>query len=147
MGQEMLAFWDTVTSAGSYANNLHLAPDRYNHSNTSSLSVYRPMCPHAQPTVSKHWRHSHFKYIVHKCLCIFLLLLLISLLILLLALWIWLVKMMDPAMSESFALRDLRPSFIQNISGKISYCWVVNTKQKCSFVQPAYFFKNVKKIS
>jgi len=28
MRQEMVAFWDTVASAGLYANNLHLASDR-----------------------------------------------------------------------------------------------------------------------
>jgi len=26
--QEMMGFWDAVASAGPYANNLHLAPDR-----------------------------------------------------------------------------------------------------------------------
>jgi len=43
-----------VASAGSYANNLHLAPER-NHSNTSSLNFYRPdALPDAPPTVTKH---------------------------------------------------------------------------------------------
>ena len=28
MWQEMMEFWDAVASAGPYANNLHLAPDR-----------------------------------------------------------------------------------------------------------------------
>ena len=28
MRQEMTGFWDAVASAGPYANNLHLAPDR-----------------------------------------------------------------------------------------------------------------------
>jgi len=49
-----MGFWDAVESAGPYANNLHLAPDRY-HTNTSSLNFYRPdALPDAQPTVSKH---------------------------------------------------------------------------------------------
>jgi len=29
MRQEMMGFWDAVASAGPYANNLHLAPDKY----------------------------------------------------------------------------------------------------------------------
>jgi len=29
MMQAMIGFWDAVPSAGPYANNLHLAPDRY----------------------------------------------------------------------------------------------------------------------
>jgi len=29
--QEMTGFWDTVASAGPYANNLHLAPDSEPH--------------------------------------------------------------------------------------------------------------------
>ena len=50
-----MGFWDAVASVGPYANNLHLAPDRDNHTNTSSLSFYRPdALPDAQPTVSKH---------------------------------------------------------------------------------------------
>jgi len=44
-----MGFRDAVTSAGPYANNLHLAPD----TNTSSLNSYRPdALPGAQPTVS-----------------------------------------------------------------------------------------------
>jgi len=31
MRQEMMEFWDAVASAGPYANNLHLAPDRQPH--------------------------------------------------------------------------------------------------------------------
>ena len=50
MGFEM-----ALLSAGPYANNLHLAPDRTdNHTNTSSLNFYRPDAfPDAQPIVSK----------------------------------------------------------------------------------------------
>ena len=48
----MMGLWDAAASAG-YANNLHLAPDRYNH--TSSLNFYGPDdLTGAQPTVSKH---------------------------------------------------------------------------------------------
>ena len=50
MRQDMTGFWDAVPSAGPYANNLHLAPDR------SSLNFYRPdALSDAQSTVSKHW--------------------------------------------------------------------------------------------
>jgi len=43
-----------VASVGPHANNLHLAPTD-NHTNTSSVNVYRPdALPDAQPTVSKH---------------------------------------------------------------------------------------------
>ena len=46
----MIGFWGAVVSAGSYANNLHLTPDRY-----SSLSFYRSdALPDAEPTVSEH---------------------------------------------------------------------------------------------
>jgi len=49
MRQEMMGFWDTVASAGPYANNLHLTPD-----STTSLNFYRPdALPDTQPTVSK----------------------------------------------------------------------------------------------
>jgi len=35
-----------------------------NHTNTSSLTFYRPdALPDAQPTVSKHWRHTHWRHI------------------------------------------------------------------------------------
>jgi len=45
--------WDAVASAGPYANNLHL-DQTDNHTNTSSLNLYRPdALPDAQPTVSK----------------------------------------------------------------------------------------------
>ena len=54
MWQKMMEFWDAVTSAGPYANNLHIAPDS-NHTNTSSLNFNRPdAVPGDQPTVSKH---------------------------------------------------------------------------------------------
>jgi len=50
MGFEM-----ALLSAGPYANNLHLAPDRTdNHTNTSSLNFYRSdALPDAQLIVSK----------------------------------------------------------------------------------------------
>jgi len=31
MRQEMMRFWDAAASAGPYANNLHLAPERQPH--------------------------------------------------------------------------------------------------------------------
>jgi len=38
-----------------------------NHTNTSSLSFYRPKAlPDIQPTVSKHWRRSHAPCKVQK---------------------------------------------------------------------------------
>jgi len=40
MRQEMMRF--AVALVGPYTNNLHLAPDRLNHINTSSLHLYRP---------------------------------------------------------------------------------------------------------
>jgi len=55
----MMGFWDAVASAGPYANNLHLAPDWMNNTNTSSLNFYRPDAhPGAQSTVSKQGTHS-----------------------------------------------------------------------------------------
>jgi len=54
MKQGMVRLWEAVASAGTYANNLHLAADRY-HTNISSLNFYRPnTLPDAQPTVSKY---------------------------------------------------------------------------------------------
>ena len=38
MRQEMLRLWDAVASAGQYANNLHLAPDRKPPPSTWSLN-------------------------------------------------------------------------------------------------------------
>jgi len=53
MSQEMTGFWDTLASAGPYANNLRLAPD--SHTNTSALNFYRPdALLDTQPTVSEH---------------------------------------------------------------------------------------------
>ena len=44
-----------VASAGPHANDLHLTLQTDNHTNTASLSFYRPdALPDAQPTVSKH---------------------------------------------------------------------------------------------
>jgi len=43
-------FWDAVPSAGPYADNLHLAPERY-HTNTLTFNFYRPdALSSAQPT-------------------------------------------------------------------------------------------------
>jgi len=60
MRQDMTGFWDAVPSAGPYANNLHLAPDR------SSLNFYRPdALSDAQPTVSsteENWRKNRSKH-------------------------------------------------------------------------------------
>jgi len=54
--QEMMGV--AVASAGPYANHLHLAPDKQ-HASTPPLSFYKPdTFPAAQPTASKHWRHS-----------------------------------------------------------------------------------------
>jgi len=45
-----------VTSAGIYANHLHLAPDRQLRQYLTILSFYRPdALPAAQPTASQHW--------------------------------------------------------------------------------------------
>jgi len=52
MRQEMMGFWGAVASAGLYANNVHLAPDR-SPTNTPLLNFYRPNAlPDAQPTVA-----------------------------------------------------------------------------------------------
>ena len=40
----MMGFWDAVASAGSYANNLHLAPDRWFTTPTPQHSIFnRPV--------------------------------------------------------------------------------------------------------
>jgi len=50
MMQEKMGFGDAVASAGPYANNLHLAPDRH-HTNTAPLHFYRLYTlPDAQTT-------------------------------------------------------------------------------------------------
>jgi len=54
MRQEMMGFWDAVASAGLYANNLHLAPDRQPHQHLIGQSVKLDVVRDAQPTVSKH---------------------------------------------------------------------------------------------
>jgi len=55
MRQEIAGFGDAMASAGPYANNLHLAPDRQTNQNLITQSLYRPdALPDAQPTVSKH---------------------------------------------------------------------------------------------
>jgi len=41
MRQETMGFWDAVVSAGPYANNLHLAPDRQPHQHRNTI-FYRP---------------------------------------------------------------------------------------------------------
>jgi len=48
---EMMGFWDAVASAGSYANNMHLAPDRLPCTPTPHHSIfYRPdALPDAKP--------------------------------------------------------------------------------------------------
>jgi len=54
--QEMMGFWDAVTTAGPYANNVHLA-ETDNHTNTLSIKFYRPDAldlPDAKLTMSKH---------------------------------------------------------------------------------------------
>ena len=51
----MMGFVDAVASAGPYANNLHLDPDRKPHQHLITQFFYRPdALPDAQPTVSKH---------------------------------------------------------------------------------------------
>jgi len=51
---EKIGFWDAVSSAKPYANNLHLAPDK-TIPTPHRLIFYRPdALPDAQPTVSKH---------------------------------------------------------------------------------------------
>jgi len=55
--------WVTATSAGPYANNLQLPPDRLpcQHPTTQFVQAL----PAAQPTASKHWRHCLiFSYII-----------------------------------------------------------------------------------
>jgi len=50
----MLGIWDAVASAGRYANNLHLAPDRKTHQHLITKFFYKlDALPDAQPTVSK----------------------------------------------------------------------------------------------
>ena len=52
-----------MTSAGPYANNLHLGPDRW-------LNFYRPdALSDAQPTVSKRWRTLYFVIIFVVIVC------------------------------------------------------------------------------
>jgi len=54
--QEMMGFWDAVTTAGPYANNVHLA-ETDNHTNTLSIKFYRLDAldlPDAKLTMSKH---------------------------------------------------------------------------------------------
>ena len=48
----MTGFWDAVASAGPYANNLHLVPDRQPRPLQAGDAV-----PDAQPSVSKHNSH------------------------------------------------------------------------------------------
>ena len=54
--QEMMGFWDAVTTAGPYAKHVHLA-ETDNHTNTLSIKFYRPDAldlPDAKLTMSKH---------------------------------------------------------------------------------------------
>ena len=46
----MMGFWDAVASAGQYANNLHLAPDRY-HQNLITQFL-QAGCSSCRPTNS-----------------------------------------------------------------------------------------------
>jgi len=50
MRQEMTGLWDAVASAGQYANNLHLAPDRqpYQHLITQFLQAGALLKPNQQ---------------------------------------------------------------------------------------------------
>ena len=49
----MMGFGDAVASAGPYANNMHLTPDRQPHQHLISQFFYRPdALPDAQPIVS-----------------------------------------------------------------------------------------------
>jgi len=56
-GKRWWGFGTAVASAGPYANNLHLAPDRKTTPTPHDSNFYRlDALPDAQPTVSKHWR-------------------------------------------------------------------------------------------
>ena len=48
----MVGFWDTVASAGPYANNLHLAQDRQPHLHFITQFYTLDAVPDAQLTVS-----------------------------------------------------------------------------------------------
>jgi len=50
----MMGFWDAVASAGPYANNLHLAPDRQPHQHLITHFLQEDALPDAQLAVSKH---------------------------------------------------------------------------------------------
>jgi len=47
-------FGIAVASAGPYANNLHLAPDRQPHQHLITQFYWPDALPGAKPTVSKH---------------------------------------------------------------------------------------------
>ena len=51
----MMGFWDAVASAGLYANNLHIAPNKTATPTPHHSNFYRlDALPDAQPTVSEH---------------------------------------------------------------------------------------------
>jgi len=57
MRQDMMKFWDgrgISHSAGPYANNLHLAPDKYPHQHLVTQFLQANALHVAHPTVSMH---------------------------------------------------------------------------------------------
>jgi len=53
MRQEMMGFWDAVASAGPYANNLHLTPDKQPHQHPIT-QLLQAGFPDAKETASEH---------------------------------------------------------------------------------------------
>jgi len=49
MRQEIMGFWDAVASAGPYANNVHLAPDRQPHQHPN-VQFLQAGCSSWRPT-------------------------------------------------------------------------------------------------
>jgi len=54
MKQEIMGFWDEMASAGPYANNLHLAPDRQPYQDIITQFLQAGCLPATQPTASNH---------------------------------------------------------------------------------------------
>ena len=64
-----MGFWD---ASGIIWTICRQSVPHFRQITTSSLNFYRPgAVADAQPTLSKHWRHSHFKYILQVVLLVF----------------------------------------------------------------------------
>jgi len=64
----MTGFWDAVASAGPYANNLHLSPDRLLTPTPHHSIFYRlDALPDAEPTVSRPLRPLHVYIHIYNC--------------------------------------------------------------------------------